>query len=96
MEGSGFDGEVEERADGSLAGQGAGVLTIETSGAGLAAGVYADTLYVQSNGGEVAIPVQMHIADPSGANNADGTFRVAFTTAFDLWVMDADGDNRST
>ena len=93
VEGSGFDGEVEERADGSLAGQGAGVLTIETSGAGLAAGAYTDTLYVQSNGGEVAIPVKMHIADPSGANNADGTFRIAFTTAFDIWVMDADGDN---
>ena len=105
VEGSGFDGEVEERADGSLAGQGAGVLTIETSGAGLAAGAYADTLYVQSNGGEVAIPVQMHIADPSGANNADGTFRVAFISnfrgnigendgwIFDLWVMNGDGGN---
>ena len=38
VEGSGFDGEVEERADGSLAGQGAGVLTIETSGAGFGCG----------------------------------------------------------
>ena len=105
VEGSGFDGEVEERADGSLAGQGAGVLTIETSGAGLAAGTYADTLYVQSNGGEMAIPVQMHIADPIGANNADGTFRIAFISnfrgnigendgwSFDLWVMDGDGGN---
>ena len=63
VEGSGFDGAVEEQADGSLAGQGAGVLTIETSGAGLAAGVYADTLYVQSNGGAVAIPVSMHVAE---------------------------------
>ena len=63
VEGSGFDGVVEERADGSLAGQGAGVLTIETSGVGLAAGVYADTLYVQSNGGAVAIPVSMHVAE---------------------------------
>ena len=106
VEGSGFDGEVEERADGSLAGQGAGVLTVETSGAGLAAGAYADTLYVQSNGGEVAIPVKMHIADPSGANNVDGTFRIAFISSnfrgntgendgwvFDLWVMDGDGGN---
>ena len=102
VEGSGFDGEVEERADGSLAGQGAGVLTIETSGEGLAAGAYADTLYVQSNGGEVAIPVKMHIAElpdgdegsiPVGVNNADGTFRIAFMTAFDIWVMDADGGN---
>ena len=105
VEGVGFDGEVEKRADGSLAGQGAGVLTIETSGEGLAAGVYADTLYVQSNGGEVAIPVQMHIADPIGVNNADGTFRIAFISnfrgnigendgwSFDLWVMDGDGGN---
>ena len=105
VEGSGFDGEVEERADGSLAGQGAGVLTIETSGEGLAAGAYADTLYVQSNGGEVAIPVKMHIADPMGVNNADGTFRIAFISNFignigedngwiyDLWVMDGDGSN---
>lgn len=111
VEGSGFDGEVEERADGSLAGQGAGVLTVETSGAGLAAGTYADTVYVQSNGGEEAIPVQMHIAalpdsdegsSPIGANNADGTFRIAFIStlgkndigwSFDLWVMDADGSN---
>ena len=102
VEGSGFDGEVEERADGSLAGQGAGVLTIETSGAGLAAGTYADTLYVQSNGGEVAIPVKMHIAElPVGVNNADGTSRIVFTSnlggddgwTYDLWVMDGDGGN---
>ena len=97
VEGSGFDGEVEKRADGSLAGQGAGVLTIETSGEGLAAGAYADTLYVQSNGGEVAIPVSMHVA----ANNTDGPFRIAFISnlgetngwIYDLWVMDADGGN---
>ncbi len=59
VSGAEFDGVVEERADGSLAGQGAGMLTVETSGAGLAAGAYADTLYVQSNGGEVAIPVNV-------------------------------------
>ena len=91
VEGAGFDGEVEKRADGSLAGQGAGVLTIETSGEGLAAGAYADTLYVQSNGGEVAIPVKMHIAElpdgdegsiPVGVNNAGGTFRIAFISSF--------------
>ena len=92
VEGSGFDGEVEERADGSLAGQGAGVLTIETSGEGLAAGTYADTLYVQSNGGEMAIPVQMHIAE-----SPEAMFRIAFTSnelngwISDLWVMDGDG-----
>ena len=93
VSGAGFDGAVEERADGSLAGLGAGVLTVETSGAGLAAGTYADTLYVQSNGGEVAIPVKMHIAElpasdegsiPVGVNNADGTFRIAFISTLGL------------
>ena len=100
VEGSGFDGEVEKRADGSLAGQGAGVLTVETSGVGLAAGAYVDTLYVQSNGGEVAIPVQMHIAElldsdegsiPVGVNNADGTFRIAFISYLgedNGWIYD--------
>ena len=107
VKGSGFDGEVEERADGSLAGQGVGVLTVATSGEGLAAGVYADTLYVQSNGGAAAIPVKMHIAGlpdddegsiPVDVNNADGTFRVAFISNSgerNGWIRDLwvmDGD----
>ncbi len=79
-------------ADGLWAGRGATELVLFTQGEGLEAGVYADTLYITSNGGDRTIVVQMEVvADQTNPPTLSLVDVIVFVTSDDIWTVKIDG-----